>query len=183
MVAETRRDVIETNWWVITGTLSSGKSQTLDHLAYLGYNIVPEAARIAIDDDMSRGKTIDDIRGDERQFQKRILKMKVNLEDRLPPNQLVFLERGIPDSITYYEVCGLDTREVVEASGLRRYKGIIMLERAPLVHDHARTENEETAQRIHDSLFRVYSGLGYNVILVPLIPISDRAQFILEKIR
>ena len=41
--------VEKTNWYIITGGPSTGKSKTIDHLAYLGYLIRPEVARILID--------------------------------------------------------------------------------------------------------------------------------------
>ena len=58
----------KTNWYVITGGPSTGKSKTIDYLAYLGYLIRPEVARILIDDELSKGKTLEEIREDEINF-------------------------------------------------------------------------------------------------------------------
>lgn len=43
----------KTNWYIITGGPSTGKSKTIDHLAYLGYLIRPEVSLVFI-----RGKTV-----------------------------------------------------------------------------------------------------------------------------
>ena len=78
------RNVEQTNWYIITGGPSTGKSKTIDHLAYLGYFIRPEVARILIDDELSKGKTIEEIRGDEKGFEHKILKIKIETEEIAP---------------------------------------------------------------------------------------------------
>ena len=57
--------------------------------------------------------------------------MKVEIEERIAPDRLTFFERGIPDSIAYYQVCGEDVGSVREASGQRRYGGIFLLDPLP----------------------------------------------------
>ena len=90
---------METNWYVITGAPSSGKTTLLGHLASLGYEIVPEAARAFIDEEMKSGKTLEEIRTDERVFQRNILCRVEEVENMLDPQQLHFFDRGIPDNI------------------------------------------------------------------------------------
>ena len=97
--------MINTNWYVITGEPSSGKTKVIEYLAFLNYAIIPEAARILIDTEASKGKTIEEIRGDEAEFQKRALEMKIEIENRIPPKQITFFDRGIPDSVAYYHIC------------------------------------------------------------------------------
>jgi predicted ATPase len=176
--------MIDTNWHVITGGPSSGKTKIIERLAFLGYLTVPEAARILIDNERSKGRTTEEIRADEAEFQRIVLQMKIDVENRMPPNQIIFFERGIPDSIAYYKVCGVNTESAIRASQKRRYKMIFLLEQLPFEKDYARVEDEklanELSQLIHDS----YSELGYNVIRVPLIkPIDRRVEFILSKIQ
>lgn len=48
----------ETEWIVLTGAPNSGKSSALERLAFLGYRTVPENARLFIDQEVSKGKTI-----------------------------------------------------------------------------------------------------------------------------
>ena len=94
-------NVEKTNWYIITGGPSTGKSKTIDYLAFLGYLIRPEVARILIDDELSKGKTIKEIRGDEKSFEHKILKIKIETEEAAPKNDLIFWERGLPDSLVY----------------------------------------------------------------------------------
>ena len=56
---------------------------------------------------MKKGKTLAQIRKDELKFQRQILKLKIDFEKKLPKKETIFLERGIPDSLAYYELCGV----------------------------------------------------------------------------
>ncbi|MBW3010820.1 ATP-binding protein, partial [Candidatus Woesearchaeota archaeon] len=153
--------MIQTNWYVLTGGPSSGKSKTLEYIAFLGHFIVPEASRILIDNNLSKGKSVEETRADEAEFQRIGLQMQIEVEDRIPEDRLTFFERGIPDCIAYYEVCGIDTAPVLEASKLRRYKRIFYFEPLPFERDYARTEGEETVRKLNKSLYDSYADLSY----------------------
>ncbi len=118
---------INTNWYVIAGAPCSGKTTIIEKLASLGYHIVPEASRALIDVEIKHGKTTQDIRGDDVVFQKRVLDMKVEIEDKFPPAQMAFIDGGaVPSSIAYYRVGGLDPSLAIEKSQKRRYKRIFL---------------------------------------------------------
>lgn len=173
------------NWYVITGGPSSGKSKLIDALSFRGFSVRPEAARIYIDEQMSRGLSLAQIRKDEQAFQLTVLQMKIAAEaaaeKKLSEN--LFWERGIPDSIAYLEQCGADAETARKASIRGYYKQIFLLDRPPPYEfDYARTESESQAAQIHDRLRRTYEELGYEVIVVPVLPISERADFILKGI-
>lgn len=174
--------MIETKWYVITGGPSSGKTKIIVRLAFMGYLTIPEAARALIDNEMSKGRTLEQIRADEFEFQKTVLKMKIDAENRIPVNQTAFFERGIPDSIAYYKICDGDVESAIKASQKRRYKKVFLLEQLPFEKDYARTEDEELANKISKLLHDSYSSLGYDVISVPVMKsIEERVNFILSK--
>lgn len=176
--------VIETNWYVVTGGPSSGKTKAIEHLAFLGYPIIPEAARILIDNERSKGRTTEEIRVSETEFQRIVLQMKIDAENRTPADQTTFFERGIPDSIAYYKICREDPEPAVTASQKRRYKGVFLLEQLPFEKDYARIEDEKTAHELSRLLHDSYSDLGYEVICVPPIkPIDKRVAFILSRVQ
>lgn len=174
---------------MITGGPCSGKSKTIERLAFLGYSIVPEAARILVDNEMSKMKTreqreqiVKQLRSDEAGFQDIVLKMKIDVEEKIPENRLTFFERGIPDSIAYYENCHLNPEPVRIASQKRRYKGVFHLSQLIYEIDYARVEDEKTAQDLSRRLLNSYSELGYDVVSVPpLSPIETRVDFIISK--
>ena len=175
--------VEKTNWYIITGGPSTGKSKTIDHLAFLGYLIRPEVARILIDDELSKGKTMPQIRSNQKLFEENILKIKIETETMAPKEELIFWERGLPDSIIYLKDCCGDLNGVLEISKKILYRGIFILDLLPRYEkDYARTETSKKAKEIHEALYNCYTELGYKVIRVPVAPISERARFIIKKI-
>ena len=174
---------IETNWYVITGGPNCGKSPVIEALAFRGFSIRPEAASVLINQGLSEGKTLEEIRGDEVAFQNKVLEMKIAAENNADPNELIFWERSIPDSTTYLRLSGGSTKQAEEASGLRRYRGIFILDLLiGYIKDHRRTEGAEKRNSIHDALVDDYRSLGYNPINVPVLPIDERVNLILKTI-
>ncbi|OGY24333.1 MAG: hypothetical protein A2172_00515 [Candidatus Woykebacteria bacterium RBG_13_40_15] len=173
--------LVDTNWYVVTGGPGSGKTKTIEYLAFLGYSTVSEAARKLVDLEMSKGKTVEEVRRNEKRFQRKVLAMKVDVEEKIPPGQITFFDRGIPDSLAYYRLSNMDEAEVVNASK-RKYKGVFFLDSLPYEKDYARIEDEKTAKKLHQLLYTAYTRFGYKVIKVPVMPIDKRAKFILSKI-
>ncbi len=178
------KNVETTNWYIITGGPATGKSKTIDHLAFLGYLIRPEVARILIDNELSKGKTLQQIRGNQKKFEKDIVRIKIETEKNASKKELIFWERGLPDSIVYLKLCSVDSTKALNESKKIRYKGVFILDLLPNYEkDYARTETKKTAKEIHEALHACYTELGYSVIRVPVAPISERAQFILKHIK
>lgn len=173
----------QTNWVVLTGGPSAGKSTLLENLRSKGYTTMPESARVFIDEETAKGKTLQELRADEAVFQKKVLEKNVEIEGRLNPNELVFLDRGIPDSIAYYQICGADPAPVFKESQKRRYGMVFLCEQVPFVQDHARTEDQKKAEKISKLLYEAYTGLGYEVIKVPLMSVEERVQFVLNRFK
>jgi predicted ATPase len=167
---------------VITGGPSSGKTTILNELAKLGYIVYPEAARILIDKEMAKGKTIKEIRKNEVEFQKKVLKMKVKIENKAPKEKIVFFDRAIPDSIAYYQICGLDPKEVLRFCKKKRYRKVFFLEQLPFEKDYARIEDGKTLKKLNKLLKKSYKKLGYEVISIPPMSIKKRLNKILKEI-
>jgi predicted ATPase len=176
-------DGTQTNWYIITGGPSAGKSKTLDQLGFLGHNVVPEAARILIDEEFSKGKDIYQIRKNELAFQEKILQLKLEAEAKLDPNKLAFIDRGIADSFPYFSLAGADTDRILDLSKKNIYKGVFLLDQVKFEKDYARTEDDELARHISDLLSHAYTELGYEFVRVPVMPISERVDFILAHIK
>jgi len=173
----------KTNWYVITGGPSSGKTTLINHLASLGYSVVNETARALIDQGISNGKTLAEIRKDEFAFQKQVLKMKIDIESKLDKKQTTFLDRGIPDTIAYCNIYDQNPLFVVKASSKKRYQAVFLLEPVKFETDYARIEGLDFQLKIHDLLKKAYSDLSYQVIEVPVMPVEERARFVLRQVR
>jgi predicted ATPase len=175
--------VMETNWYVITGGPCTGKTQTIGYLSFLGYHTVLSPSRVYINVERSKGSIIEEIRANEAEYQKKILDMKINQIDKMPPNKLIFFERGLPDSIAYYKHCGEDTSSVIKICREIKYKGVFLLDKLPYEKDYARVESEVDANALHKLIKEVYLDLDYNITEIPVRSIDERAMMILDKIK
>ena len=170
-------------WYVITGPPSSGKTTLINELSKLGYLTYPEAARVIIDREMAKGKSIEEIRKNEAEFQKKVFRMNVEIERAAPKDKIVFFDRAIPDSIAYYQLYGLDPKEVFDACKKIRYKKVFFLEPLPFVKDYARIENGKTVEKLTNLLKENYKKLGYKIVTIPAMPVKERLNKILKEIK
>ena len=172
----------QTQWCVITGAPSSGKTSVIKELAHRGHAIQGEVAREIIELAISRGRALEEIRKDARAFQKSILEMALAREMALDVNMLIFMDRGLPDSMTYFKLAGLDGVEAEAMAHLFQYRAVFIFDRLPIVKDNVRTEDEALAARIDRMLEEDYREVGYTPIRVPVLPIKERADFVLKHI-
>ncbi|MBW1859723.1 MAG: ATP-binding protein, partial [Deltaproteobacteria bacterium] len=164
----------ETNWYVVTGAPSSGKTTLVRELERLGYRVVHEVARDYIEAQMEQGRTLEEIRADKRSFETWILTAKVAIEATLPKDEVIVFDRAIPDSIAYFGAAGLDKTEAVQKSPRNRYRKIFLLDCLPYKTDRARIEDKETAMKLDEGLEQSYNMLGYDVIRIGVMSIQER---------
>ncbi len=160
----------QSHWYVITGAFSSGKTTVIQGLTAAGYKTIPEVARMIIDESVAQGKTIEEIRADQAAFQRRITEIKLEIEASLPLDEVIFLDRAVPDSIAYYRLMGHEASEAIMVSQKNLYRRIFCLEPLAFVKDYARTEGVETMTQLHSLIQEAYLHLGYEVVLVPAMP-------------
>ena len=171
-----------TRWSVITGAPCSGKTAVIHKLEQRGYKVVHEVARAYIDSELLEGKTLPEIKADEWAFERHILMEKVRIESTLKKDEIVFFDRGVPDSIAYYKLNGLDSVEPFQESGEVRYQNVFLFERLRFLTDPVRSENEKTARRLGRLIEESYQSLGYDLIQVPLLSVEERTEFVLERL-
>ncbi len=171
-----------TNWFAITGGPCSGKSTVVAALQGRGYEIVEEVALILISGELAKGISLDQVRSDEKQFQRRILEAKVEIERKLAPEKIVFLDRGLPDSMSYWRGAGLDLSPVIEVSKELRYRKVFLFERLPMQSEGFRTEDDDQAELLAREHAQDYTDLGYELIRVPVMSVEERVKFIVSHI-
>lgn len=189
---------IQTKWVIVTGGPNSGKSHLLDHLAHLGEITIPEAARVYINNELSKGRTLAEIRAFEDGFQRTIFDLKLRTEahfaQKFGTRKRLWWERGVhEDSIAYSLAQGLDGKDSWSKENdlliinyhppKYRYAHVFWLDQIPYAKDYARTEDEAKAKLIHKLIGMVYTMSGYNPIRVPVLPIEERANFVLNHVR
>lgn len=145
-----------------------------------GYKVVHEVARAYMDNKLMKGKTLPEIKADEWAFERHILMEKVRIESTLEKDEIIFFDRGVPDSIAYYKLNGLDSTEPFQKSGEVRYQNVFLFERLRFLTDPVRTEDEKTARRLNRLIEESYQSLGYDIVHVPLLSVEERTEFILK---
>jgi predicted ATPase len=172
--------MVETRWCVLTGAPSSGKTTVLERFAARGYRCHREVARLYIEEELARGRRLEEIRGEEGSFQRSIIPKKLALEDRGSPAEITFWDRALPDSISYFRLAGLDPAELLPLCRLRHYARVFVFDPLPPVADYARVETGGSIWRLDEWLEQDYHELGYEVIRVPVSSISAREAFVMS---
>ena len=171
------------NWYVITGGPSSGKTTTVDLLRARGYRTTIEDARLYIDLQRLGGRTVEQIRGRQVEFQRNVLALQLAQEAALDPDELVFLDRAVPDSLAYYRFLGIEPDPaLLEAIERAPYRKVFVMDLLPLAPDYARTEDAPAQRRIHELLLEVYESLPIPVERVPVLPPGERVDHILARL-
>ncbi len=152
-------------------------------LRYRGYITTIEHARHYLDTQRLKGKTIEEVRKNQLEFQLGVLDMQIEQENQISPDVLVFLDRAIPDALAYYRFLNIPEDEKLTKALLTvSYKKIFILDCLPFVKDYARTEDENAQKKIHLLLTEVYESLHFPVIHIPILPPEERVDFILKNL-
>lgn len=174
---------IKTRWHVITGAPCSGKTTLIDHLAESGFQTAYETARLYFESEMAKGRTSQEIRDSGNPTQMGIFDLQRDLEEGLPPEQVVFLDRGLPDSLSFHRLHGLYPDELLPHCFKHRYASVFLLDRLPFTREvKLGPEEEEPARFIDKWLELDYAALGYQIERVPVCTPRERLAFVLEKV-
>lgn len=186
------KEPIQTEWVVITGGPSSGKTSVINRLKELGYKTVPEAAEELIEEERAKGKKTEDIRVSEEEFTKLVFYKKLEKETRLSAGSLTFLDRGLPDTIAYGQADKYDISYALNDPRLNvnKYKKVFLLDLVPFEQTEIRIEDKAFAERVDQELSDAYKSLGYDVVRVPALPgatlkekVDTRTQFLLQSLQ
>ena len=183
MKLHANNSTLKTNWYVLTGGPSSGKTTTVNMLSERGYKTTIEHARHYLDTQRSIGITVDEVRANKKIFQLGVLDMQIEQEKSIAPEDIIFLDRAIPDALAYYQFLNLEVdKKLLDALQEISYKKIFILECLPLVKDYARKEDETAQKQIHQLITKVYKSFSFPVIHVPVYPPEERVDFILNNL-
>lgn len=176
--------MILTNWYVITGAPSSGKTTLINRLRDLGYQTSSEVAREYIEALLNNhhGLSLSDIKKNILSLQRKILSIELHRERCFKAESLIIFDRGTPDSLAYLRMHQLDTKAIKKSCSHHRYKSIFYCHGLPIEHDGIRTEDEASAKKIGELIYNAYEELNYPIIELPVISIEARLQIILAHI-
>lgn len=170
-------------WYVIAGGPCAGKTTLINELAGRGYKTVSESARIYIERELEKGRTLQDIRADEVGFQRELIQMKLDAERDLPKDEIIFFDRGIHESEAYLRLAGVEHDDELErAIATTSYRKVFLPDLIGFMPDHVRTEDPESAKRVHEMIEESYSRKGLEVIRIPVMAVEERADFVLRNL-
>jgi predicted ATPase len=168
--------------YVLTGGPCAGKTTLILELEKRGYSVLAEAARLIIDEKLAAGKTIGDIVTDP-EWLISVVRRKLEMEKEVPRDEAHFFDRGVPDSLAYYNVNNKEVNDEVRAALAQvSYRKVFLLDLIDFVNDEARSETPEQAMILHGLIREAYEDQGYELVEVPVLPVPERADFVLANL-
>lgn len=177
---------IKTNFYIITGGPGVGKTTLLNELAKRGYSFVPEVARIIIKEQVEAG-------GDAlpwsntRKYADLMLSRSVTDYVRLSDSDdIYFFDRGIPDTYGYEVLMKFDIPHSLQSAvESYRYNPVVFI--LPPWKEIYETDNErkqdyDEVVETYNVMIATYRNLGYTTVDVPLLPVCERADFVLNRL-
>ncbi|MDE1768352.1 MAG: ATP-binding protein [Candidatus Micrarchaeota archaeon] len=180
-------------WYVVTGAPYSGISTLVGALRRKPQisRTYPEVATAIISENLARGISVEETRRDPLVFEYRILGRKLAIEAQelvadtreAPKGRVCVFERGVPDSMAYFKLGGLDTSGMVRKNlAINRYRAAFFLEPLEYKRGGIRLETPEERDVIGELLLVTYKDLGYEVITIPVMPVEERADTVMQHI-
>jgi len=170
---------VQTNWHVISGAPSCGKTTLIELLAAQGYPVVAETGRQYIEREIAKGRPLAEIY-DSEEDERAMMDLQLRTERLLRPAESIFLDRALPDVIAFYRLQEMDPNEVLRDCFHYRYASVFILDCLPLELDGARPDDDSLVDYLDRWHAHDYEALGYEVIRVPVLPPQERLSFILE---
>jgi predicted ATPase len=164
---------LKTNWVVITGAPSSGKTTIINCLDGLGYEVCHDVAREVIENSRRNLPEIS-----EKEKQRLIVEILSNKQKSFSKSKLIFFDYGMPENLVFQELAGVKINKTKIESIRYKYKAVFLLEPLKIVQDGIRTIDHETQQKIHNKINQVYINLGYSPIIIDKVDVEYRLKSI-----
>jgi predicted ATPase len=153
---------VQTNWHVLAGGPSCGKTTLLGLLERSGFQTVPECARKHMEGELAAGRTIEEVRHDPVVLQRRIFDLQRETERKLEVGDALFLDGALPGSLAWYRVFGMDPNDILPSCFRYRYASVSILDPLPFHTDGIRFDDD--------------------VHRIPVMAPEDRLDFVLKSL-
>ena len=167
---------------VISGCSSGGKSTLIAELAKRRYAVVDEPGRRIVKEELARGGSalpwVDRVA-----FARRAI--AIALADRAVAGSLdgwVFFDRGLIDAAAALEHMTGQPALTALGQANRYHRRVFLAPPWPEIYetDPERRHGLSTALAEYSRLIETYPSLGYEVLILPKVEVSERADFILN---
>jgi predicted ATPase len=175
------------NFYVITGGPGVGKTTLLKELQNRNYEIVPEIARELIkEQQIKNGEALP--WKDKNLYKKIMFDRSINSFEQtnrsVDNEKPIFFDRGFLDAICYAELIQSEISERMKtyAKNWRYNKSVFMLPpwRGIYETDNERKQDWNEAVITFEKMSETYKNYEYNIVEIPKISITERADFVLE---
>lgn len=176
----------KSNFYIVTGGPGVGKTTLLEAIGKEGFLIVPEVAREIIKTQIETGgKALP--WEDTRLYTELMLKGSVeSYMNNINSKDITFFDRGIPDTICYAGMIGLEISPVMNkyAENCLYNRQVFILPPWLDIYttDGERKQNWEEAEMTYFRMKATYENYGYKVIDVPKDTVENRLKFVLSTI-
>lgn len=171
---------------VIAGGPGTGKTSIITHLKTSGFICFDEISRqVTL---QARKDGIEQLFLTEPLlFSQKLLEGRTQqfLDASKSSENIVFLDRGLPDVLAYMDYIGDQYPEhFIEACQNYKYDFIFVLSpwQEIFTSDNERYESFDEAIEIHHHLLETYKRFGYQLIDVPFGSVKNRSNFILDSL-
>jgi predicted ATPase len=167
---------------VISGCSSAGKSTLIAELGRRGYAVVDEPGRRIVKEELARGGSalpwVDGIA-----FARRAI--EIALADRAAAGSLhgwVFFDRGLIDAAAALQHMTGNTVLTGLGQANRYHRRVFLAPPWPEIYetDSERRHGLDVALAEYSRFLETYPSLGYEVLILPKVEVSERADFILN---
>ncbi len=172
-----------TNWHVIAGAPSAGKTTLIELLSQTGFNTRPEPARLYLDKEVVKGRTVQEIRSEQKDLQHIFFNLQLDLERSLPHDEFLLLDRGIPDQFSYCRMFGVDPNIFLNDCFIHRYATVLILAPLPFEKDGYRDPEAEIVDYFDEWITCDYHALGYATTRVPVMKLEERLAFVINLLK
>jgi predicted ATPase len=172
------------NLFVVTGGPGCGKTTVLRELEKRGFPFAPEVARQIIQEQVRTGGPALPW-ADRELYTKLMLERSIeSYEAHTPASQLMFSDRGIPDTLGYARLIGLKDESAIR-DACEKYCYARQVFFAPAWKEIYETDEERKqtfaeVERTCAQIAEVYEECGYKLVELPKVAPVARANFILE---
>jgi predicted ATPase len=181
LTEERGNELMDTNWYVITGPPCSGKTTLIKSLADAGFLTNPDISRRIIENLLATGQTLPEIYEKAELLQQNILIEMLANADTLNPSDLIFHDYSFPDNLPYLQLLGLEIKpEFQKAASLYKYKAIFICKPLDLESDGVRIESHKHQLFLYGAILACYQNLGYTVYDLPVVSVKERLQIICD---
>lgn len=169
---------------VVSGGPGAGKTTLLQEVERRGFCYAPEVARQIIQEQVLAGGDALPW-ADQERYSRLMLERSISIyRQYTDKNSLVFFDRGIPDTLCYVRLTGIQLEdELLKACRTYRYSEKVFLAppwREIYLGDSERKQTFEEAVRTYDLMAQTYEDCGYNVVELPRMSVGERAEFLLN---